>query len=92
MEEVPDFTMGDLLHELAQDFGAVQPDQCDSDGGWYSTLELAEAFGVSRSVILKKLRTLHKDNRLEVGTKKIQRLSGGEANVPAYKILEEEKA
>lgn len=89
-EEIPDFTMGDLLHELADRLGR-QVDGTLSDDGLYTTGEIAKLFGVSRSKALDEIKKLYEEGRVEISQKRITRFSGGNVVVPAYRLMEPEE-
>ena len=86
-DEDLDFTMGDLLQELATEFGAPASTEQSYDGV-YTTGEIANLFGVSRSKALKEVKRLHIEGRIEISQKRIDRFGGGEVVVPAYRLIE----
>ncbi len=87
MDKEPDFTMGDLLHELAEHFGRPANVEASIDG-LYTTGEIAKLYGVSRSKALGEIKKLFEKGRVEISSKKIKRFSGGEVVVPAYRLIE----
>lgn len=86
MDEEPDFTMGDLLYELADRFGRPANIEVSTDG-LYTTGEIAKLYGVSRSKALGEIKKLFEEGRIEVSSKRIERFSGGEVVVPAYRFI-----
>lgn len=84
-DEAPEFTMGDLLQELADRFGSpARADKSYED--IYTTREIATMFRVSRSKALKVIKEMYEEGRLEITRKKIERFGGGESDVQAYKL------
>jgi len=74
----PDFVLADLWTELlGVDSGL--------DGALTSS-ELAEATGLSRNTIIKRITPAVKDGRREVTRKQIVDLTGRAMHVPAYRI------
>jgi len=89
-DEMPGFTMGDLLKELANAFGA-QPSGTMDYEGVYTTTEIAKIFGASRHKALKEIKKLHDKGMIEITQKTVERFGGTPAVVQAYKLKPKEK-
>ncbi len=74
----PDFHMDELFHQLQAELGTTKE-------GWRSQ-ELADALGVSRGTVLKRLKKLDAQGRLQVVRKRMRAVDKREMTVSAYRL------
>lgn len=80
----PNFTMGDLLHQLAEEYGYIVHEQ--SEDGVYTTTEICKLLRLSRHAVISMLREKYEKGEIEVTSKKVDTLGGfRKQTVPAYK-------
>ena len=85
MDDEPDFTMGDLLQQLAGEFGYSVDNQNSEDS--YTSTELSEMLGISNYRVMKKLKEMYRDGKIETVTKIITCFgSGRDLPVNAYRL------
>lgn len=85
MDDEPDFTMGDLLQQLADEFGYAVNDEDRSDA--YTSTELSNLLGISNYRVVKKLKEMYKEGMVETVTKVVICFgSGRELPVNAYRL------
>jgi len=89
MTDKPDFTMGDLLQQLAAEFGYTVNDYPGTDV--YTSSELSEALGISQYKIVRVIKDKYKKGEIEVTKKKVECFGSGRLmTVQGYKLKNRE--